>query len=389
MTDIEFAKKVMKKARAFVRNEPWFVLPEEYFFAVELPGDDELWFGHFMGSSGEHQAVAFYRGVAAFRCLVADIKSQNEEMRSLFETSQYQIVWANRFEMGPEDDELLGKLGMNYQAVNQTMLRYGAPHWIPRGLWRNDQFETLHYLLAAAEKVYKSVGKHPLPEPFSEQILLYRPGRRQGELIDLPTVNEQDRVTFMSPQVLKPLRSIVQTSNHLYVTLTPEIMPMPSGEEGSPLVLACPFLIGDLKSDMILHTELVSPDEEHGYHLEREELSQSVAKILTELNIRPQKISVSDELLLPMLEPLKNLVGIELALIEEPEMRKAFFTHFNEVMDAETGISDVNAEALEEMTELMMEGNFNALAKHPQLEMLLQVIPAQMRFDLEKIMLDF
>ena len=93
--------------------------------------------------------------------------------------------------------------------------------------------------------------------------------------------------------------------------------------------------------------------------------------------------SVSDELLLPMLEPLKSLAGIELSLIEEPEMRKGFFDHLDDVMSSDSGLTEDDAESLEEMMQLMMEGDFDALAAHPNLKKLLAVVPAHMRSDIE------
>ena len=388
--DLDFAKKVMKKARALGGKEPWYFLPEEQFFAIEVPGDDELWFGHFMGSLGEHQAVVFYRGVDVFRQILADIESENDELLSIFETSQYQVVWGSVFEMEPGDEELVRKLGMNRQAVTQTMLRYAEPHWIPRALWREEQFEVLDHLLSAANKfyneVFKSMGSYDFTEPFSGQIVLYRPKKRKGELINIPAETTENLASFLAPQVLKPLRAIPQTNLDLYVSFTPAMMVLPSDDEGGPLFLASPLLLGDLDNDMIIQGDIPTPNEEGGYYPKRAVLAQTVAEILIEAGERPEKISVSDESLLRLLKPLESLAGIELTVIEEPSMRASFLDHMNEVIQGNSDLSEDDMELMTELTESLMDGDFDKLAGHPQLDKLLALIPPEMRSDIEAIL---
>ena len=303
--------------------KPWRWMEETDLIGIENPETGEIGFISVMGSLGEHEAIALYlgaEGLYEFIDLHTDVSSTAERV---LENRHLQAAFSERKYLEKEDRDLIKQLGLKFRG-DWPMFRSYRPGYLPWFVTPNEARFLIHALsqiIAVAKSVRDEAQPfHPTGRVEKDGYLM-RVSRKEGSAL----IWEDQVWRIARPQrkavkvvvdavTLERLKGLPQSQLELEVDLF--LAPASIGKKRGQRPLAVyALMIADSDSGFILGTDVMTAqDSLPAMHART---PNSLAQMLAQAEIRPQKLAVRSELLRTLLKPFAQALNIELRLQDE------------------------------------------------------------------------
>ena len=303
--------------------KPWRWMEETDLIGIENPETGEIGFISVMGSLGEHEAIALYlgaEGLYEFIDLHTDVSSTAERV---LENRHLQAAFSERKYLEKEDRDLIKQLGLKFHG-DWPMFRSYRPGYLPWFVTLNEARFLIHALsqiIAVAKSVRDEAQPfHPTGRVEKDGYLM-RVSRKEGSAL----IWEDQVWRIARPQrkavkvvvdavTLERLKGLPQSQLELEVDLF--LAPASIGKKRGQRPLAVyALMIADSDSGFILGTDVMTAQDSLPEMHAR--TPNSLAQMLVQAEIRPQKLVVRSELLRTLLKPFAQALNIELRLQDE------------------------------------------------------------------------
>ncbi len=303
--------------------KPWRWMEETDLIGIENPETGEIGFMSVMGSLGEHEAVALYLGAGGlyeFIDLHTDVSSTAERV---LENRHLQAAFSERKYLEKEDRDLIKQLGLKFRG-DWPMFRSYRPGYLPWFVTLNEARFLIH-ALSQIIVVAKSVRDEAQPFHPTGRVekdgYLMRVSRTEGSALiwedqvwRIARPQHKPAKVVVDAVTLERLKGLRQSQLELEVDLF--LAPASIGKKRGQRPLAVyALMIADSDSGFILGTDVMSAQDSLPAMHAR--IPNSLAQMLVQAEIRPQKLVVRSELLRTLLKPFAQALNIELRLQDE------------------------------------------------------------------------
>ena len=310
-------------------------------FGVQVPGTGQVYFVSVMGSYGEFQALAFYKG---FEGLVAFLKFRAETERlshmglsdestipasllggATMTIPHLMLSFANREHLEKADLAAIKKSGVRFRGKGQwPRIEEIVPGYMPVYPDREILVElylvmeqTMHVLEQVEEAIetgeLEQAVEYLRPEDDPDQTLLIRIPTGKGPrfrwkdlyLITDPLWGEQSYEVNISSESRMKLSGLPVASQVLQLDLF--MLPAPVREKGSRDYFPFVMLMLDKQDELITSTSVLSPQPDLQFMYES--VPQQVVNELIQLGHKPSKIEIRSDLLFELLEEILEEAG--------------------------------------------------------------------------------
>jgi hypothetical protein len=304
--------------------KPWRWMEETDLIGIEHPETGEIGFISVMGSLGEHEAIALYLGAEGLYDFIDLHTDESATAHRALEIRHVQAAFSERKYLEKEDRDLIKQLGLKFKGGAWPMFRSYRPGYLP---WfvTLDEARFLIHALSQIIAVAKSVRDEAQPFHPTGRVekdgYLMRVSRKEGSALIW-----EDQVWRIARPQRKAVKAVVDAVNserlkglrqsQLELEVDLFLAPASIGKKRGQRPLAVYVLmIADSDSGFIFGTELMSAQDSLPAMHAR--IPNSLAQMLLQAEIRPQKLVVRSELLRTLLKPFTQALNIELRLQDE------------------------------------------------------------------------
>ena len=315
-------QRLYELSHAVKELAPWEWMEEDEVFGLKDPETGELHLVSIMGTLGEHFATAVYLGNKGLHGFLdmqrfpAGLSAQR-----LLEIPQLHASYENRDQVQREDREVMKMLGHKYRGrYAWPLFRSYRPGYVP-WLIESHEARLLAHALEQVRLMAPRVRQDPelLQREDEDKLLVRVPHKQHGQLTwrdKKMSVPPPETVRYMSRVDGEALESLAQAQHVLEaVEIDVSLLPVHVGKRGERPVIPYLLLVADAQSGMILANDMLQADPT------LKEMWSSVPGVivdtLAELDLRPEVVRASEPLLLGLLQPLQEELGIEIEAREE------------------------------------------------------------------------
>lgn len=323
-------RKLYELAQQVKELAPWKWMFEDEIFGVQDPVSQELGFVSVMGAGGEHLAVALYPDPGALYDFLALHDTADEDgaddpmaMMRILEVPQMQLSFEDSQELEKEDKAVIKKLGLKFRgAKSWPLFRSYAPGllpWFITGAEARRLVVALEQLLAVAPRCRENEDLLA-PDEDGTIFLVRVPHDEAGQTTwteQILKVEEPEPAPIVVPlddTVLQQARTLAQTTADFELEFI--MTPLPTAENSKqrpyfPYLL----MLADEQSGALLDTQMLQPFPSvlamYG------QVPQLLVERFLHFEAIPQSLTVRNELLADLLEPLAEKLGFTLQLADE------------------------------------------------------------------------
>jgi hypothetical protein len=305
---------------------PWEWMDESEVFGVQNPETGELGFVSIMGMAGQHFAVAVYVGAEGLYGIL-DFASQETitNPSQLLDIPQLQASFEDRDLLDKQDRELIKRLGLKFRGAGAwPMFRSYRPGFMPWFVTAEEARFLAHALEQTLEVAPRIKEDPDILQPESDngdgEIYLVRvPREGEGGLVwedvmmHVPLPEGETVNIRLDSGVLARLKESPRRGIELEVDLFS--LPTGIGERDERPYRPYMLMMADAGSGMIVGFEMMKPDptlaEMYG------QVPSKLSEWLAQAGVVPQRITARSELLLGLIEPLAEMLKIELYEADE------------------------------------------------------------------------
>jgi hypothetical protein len=338
------------------RMAPWEYLYEDDLFGVQVPGTDLVYYVSVMGSSGEFQALAFYKGFEGllafldFRTEAADLSHLDiDDERTIpvallggatMTIPHLMLSFADRERLEKADLAAIKKSGMRFRGKGQwPWIEEIVPGYVPVYPGRESLVElylVMKQTLIVLERADED-EEYLMREDDPDESFLIRIPTGKGPkfrwkdhyLIPDPLLGERSYAVKISAESHRAVAGLPEASQELQIDLF--MLPAPVREKGSGDYFPFVLLLVDKQNEMVLSSSVLAPQPE--LHSMYESLPQRVVDELMNLGHRPSTVEIRSDLLLELLEELLEEVGCQVQWVNQmPQMDEviaSFISHMS------------------------------------------------------------
>ena len=301
--------------------KPWRWMEETDLIGIENPETGEIGFISVMGSLGEHEAVALYLGAEGLYEFIDLHTDDSSTAQRVLENRHLQAAFSERKYLEKQDRDLIKQLGLKFSGRRAwPMFRSYRPGYLP---WfvTLDEARFLIHALSQIIAVAKSVRDEAQPFHPTGRVekdgYVMRVSRKEGSAL----IWEDQVWRIARPQrkavkvvvdavTLERLKGLRQSQLELEVDLF--LAPASIGKRGQRPLAVYALMIADSDSGFIFGTEVMSAQDSLPAMHAR--IPNSLAQMLLQAEILPQKLVVRSERLRTLLKPFAQALNIELRL---------------------------------------------------------------------------
>ena len=315
-------KRLYELATEVKALAPWEWISESEFFGVQDPATGELGFISIMGMSGEHFAIASYRGAEGlygyWHMADAGPFGNPEE---ILEVPQLQLSFEDRNTLTDKDRERIKKIGLKFRGRNSwPMFRSYKPGFYPWYLEPSEAQFLIHTLEQTLEVLSRYQDDETLLEPETDITYLVRVSRQtegglewRDEFMEiLPPESEPVEITIDGPtmEAFLNLEQAVKTVD-ADVFMFPGQIQEKAGERP---YYAYMLMIVEPETGMVIGSELLSPFP--SLEAMWGKIPETIFKAMVKVNLYPNEIRISSPRLYMVMEPVAEDIGFSLSLVE-------------------------------------------------------------------------
>lgn len=327
---IEDWKSLFEAAVRFKEVGCWNWMWDSDIFGVQNPKNGEIGYCCIMGKNREHYALDVYLGSEGLEVInqMQDQEFPGENPDFIF--SQYCLMasFEDRKELREKDFEIIKKLGMSFRGRNAwPLFRSYLPGFFPWHL-TNSEVDFLLIALQQAIDVSLRFKNNPdllNPPDGKEENYLVRVSKNvdgtivwEDQWLPLPPLKFQSPAQLPNPkEAAAELKGFApeQTlweADSFYV-------PNPVREDGERPYFPRQILFVDHLSGMILHFQLLQPQQDYP-----KAIADEFKNAVRAFKRYPKEILVSKEEMLHVLSPIASELGIKIVFAENlPEIERA------------------------------------------------------------------
>jgi hypothetical protein len=326
------ARKLCKLAAEIKLLSPWQWMEETDVFGVEDPDTKDIAFVSVMGTVGEYEAVAAYRGAEG---IYGFIDFQTDDLAShdrLLEIPQVQLSFSEPGFLEKRDRELLKGSGVKFTGTRPLFRSY-RPGFLPWFITLNEARMLIHALsqtLEMSKRFDVDPALFPTDEDDESTTFLVRVSHQddssRSKGIEAAASSSsaglvwEDRVkrisrpasprieTIIDSRLLDGLKDVPLSALQIEADLF--IGPGRVGKSGERPLALYMLMLADRQSGMILGFEALSA--EHTLNTMYASVPETIVSLLSQNQVLPKQIVVRSELLLNLLEPLAEELKIQL-----------------------------------------------------------------------------
>lgn len=247
--------------------DPWNHYEEDYCFACQIKGTQDLLFFSFIGESLGQCGIAMYANEAAYTRARIMLKQKNKKHEPLFALQDATIaLWGDREDVSKENYALLKELGINCRGRGAWLhFEQYEVGYVPRALSTAE----LDLMTDGMRNLIMMVRAHlekGMEMRFEEGYIMIRVYNEQDELYYNMSVKRgplpkrlRVTVTLQDNDMLKRLRA--QPNNGATWEVDWSYLPFPCEEKGR-LIYPRLILIVDSSTGMILNQTTISPTDD-------------------------------------------------------------------------------------------------------------------------------
>jgi len=317
------ARELFDLAIQIKELKPWRWMEEIDLIGIENPETGKIGFISVMGRLGEHEAIALYLGAEGLYDFIDLHTDESATAHRALEIRHLQAAFSERKYLEKEDRDLIKQLGLKFSGGAWPMFRSYRPGYLPWFVTLNEAQFLIHALSQIIE-VAKSVRDEAQPFHPTGRVekdgYLMRVARKEGSALiwedqvwRIPRPTHESVVIPIDNATLERLKLLPQTKLEMEADLI--LVPARIGKSGQrPLALYL-FMIADRDSGFIFGNELITAEDSLTAMHSR--LPNSLALMLVQAQIMPQRLLVRSKLLRTVLRSLTQALNIELRHADE------------------------------------------------------------------------
>ena len=330
--ELLFGLHLYTMAGAIQRMAPWEYLFEDEVFGVQVPGTDRLYFVSVMGSSGEFQALSFYKdyqGLVDFMEFRADVERVSRlgltedgmlhastMIGGPFTIPHLMISYADREELGKDNLAAIRKSGVPFRGKGQwPQIEEIVPGYVPV-YPSKESLRELFLVMQQTLIVLERAGEddnYLLREDDQEPTFLVRIPTGKGPrfkwkdhyLLADPEWDETKYAVNIIPESSIALSGLPEASQELQLDLF--MLPASVREKGGRAYFPFVLMMIEKLNGMVISTSILSPQPD--LRSMYESIPQKVLEELLKSGHRPSKIEVRSDLLHELLEEILEKAG--------------------------------------------------------------------------------
>jgi hypothetical protein len=296
---------------------PWQWMTETDIFGVQSPGTGELGFVSIMGQLGEHYAIAVYAGPEAlYKFWALQHAGPDIAPEFFLEIPQFQASFENRNALQKQDHTIIKKLGLKFRGAQAwPLFRSFRPGFVPWFL-EADEAAFLLQVLEQAQDVVRRYNNDAVlfPSPRDGHYLVRVPSQEQGHVV------WEDRILQVPPPEPRALQFVLDTElldalkslPRQRLSFEVDVFMSLNGVQEKPARPYYPFvfMLVDADSGMVLAADLLPPTP--SLEAMWSEVPQRLLSHLAQVKRVPSTVRVRSPLLLQLLQPVAEELGIQL-----------------------------------------------------------------------------
>ena len=295
---------------------PWEWMEETDVFGVQNPETKDLGFASVMGQLGEHLAVAVYLGAEGlYRFWAFEKVAPTAPPEALLELPHLQASFEDRSALSDRDRAVIKELGLKFRGRQAwPLFRSYRPGFFP---WYLEAPEArfLRHVLEQTMDVAPRFKEDPalLATPDENSYLVRVPREEGGALawedrvVAVPPPEPETIPIRLDAKVLEQVRRLSRTLQALEVDLY--MLQTLVGERGARPYTPYMLLVVDSASGFILGSELLTADPNLSAMLGS--IPLRLLAVIARFGALPGEIRVRSPLLLQLLQPVAERVGVE------------------------------------------------------------------------------
>ena len=318
-------KTLFEGAARLKKLAPWEWMEEQDIFGVKDPVSCEIGFVSIMGAGGDHFAMGLYLGLEALGGFWEFQRQEgNKGPEQLFEIPQLQVSFEDRKDLESHDYRIIKDLGLRFRGQNAwPKFQSFRPGYWP---WKIDRMEAafLAHAIEQACEVALMVREDPrkLEQADRDGYLVRVSERREGDRITwedrvlrLPGTGPRSLPIHIDPHAMELLKGMPLDRNT--VELDFFMVPASIGEKGERPAWTYVLMMVDGHTGLVLGCEPMMADPD--LDSMRGNIPMMVIRHFTELEFRPWKLVVKNELLYTLLRPFTETLGFRLEKVQTLE----------------------------------------------------------------------
>lgn len=326
------ARKLCKLAAEIKSLSPWQWMEETDVFGVEDPDTREIAFVSVMGTVGEYEAVAAYRGAEGIYGFIDFQTDDSASQDRLIEIPQVQLSFSEPGFLEKRDRELLKGSGVKFTGPRPLFRSY-RPGFLPWFITLNEARMLIHALSQTLEMSKRfAIDANIFPNDGDDESTTFlvrvshQDDSSHSKDIEAAAKSSsaglvwEDRVkrisrpasprieTIIDSRLLNGLKDIPRSSLQIEADLF--IGPGSVGKSDERPLALYMLMLADHQSGIILGFEALSA--EHSLHTMYASVPETIVRLLWQSKVFPKQIVVRADLLLSLLEPLEKELKIQL-----------------------------------------------------------------------------
>jgi hypothetical protein len=297
--------------------QPWRWMEETDVIGIEHPETGEIGFISVMGAIGEYEAVALYLGAEGLYGFIDLQQDSNPDW--VIELAHLQVAFSERKYLEREDLKLIKELSLKFKAAGAwPMFRSFRVGYLPWLITVNEARFLMHALSQAihvARRVRDEAQPfHPIGRNDQGGYLMRVSSKGPSGLIwedqvwRIPPLTSEPIRVIVDAAMLESLKQVPRSKFEFEIDLT--LAPARIGPPGQRPVAAYMLMIADRDSGFIFGFELMSAQDSLAAMDSR--IPNTVAKLLSQAQIVPARMTVRSDKLRTVLESLAQRLNIEL-----------------------------------------------------------------------------
>lgn len=316
------ARQLFDLAIQIKELQPWRWMEETDVIGIENPETGEIGFISVMGAIGEYDAVALYLGAEGLYGFI-DLHQDSNPDR-VIELAHVQVAFSDRKYLEKEDLKLIKELGLKFKGAGAwPMFRSFRAGYLPWLITINEACFLTHALSQAIHVARRARDEaqpfHPTGR-IDQGGYLMRVSRKgpsgliwEDQVWRIPPPASEPIRVVVDVLMLESLKQIPRSKFEIEIDLT--LAPARIGSPGQRPVAAYMLMIADHDSGFIFGFELMSAHDSLAAMYSR--IPNSVAKLLSQAQIVPERITVRSDKLHNVLKSLAQRLNIELRYADE------------------------------------------------------------------------
>lgn len=308
-------KRLYELAQEVKEMAPWQWISESEFFGVQDPETGELGFISIMGMSGEHFAVAAYRGAEGlygyWHMANAGPMGNPEE---ILEVPQLQVSFEDRNTLTQKDRDIIKSLGMKFRGRNSwPMFRSFRPGYYPWYIKKKEAQFLIHILEQCLNVLPRYKEDETLLDPLTDETYLVRIADetddgyewRDESMVIMPPEETPVEITIDTP-ILEAFLNLDQAVR----VVDADVFMFPGQiqeKQGKRPYFAYMLMIVEPETGMVFGTELLSPFP--SLEAMWGKVPEALFKAMANIGIYPNEVRTSSPRLHMVLEPVSEDIG--------------------------------------------------------------------------------